>query len=1078
MDMDLKERKKKYNKILNNLLDIKGREQSIFSRINNISSFDVHTKFGKNVIDKILNQNNFSIPLIESDIKLLMNKVQEEEDPDKIIYYFESSKEEINSKIKQELKTKTTFTKTKRFLIRNLKTKVNTAFNRWNILIRKVIDYNVRENVWPLHIGLMYISLKTNKREVYAPLLLKEVTLDFNSHILKLKSESDWKINEKLLFVINQEDFNLTDEVKFNEATGQEAIDLLLKIYDLKTSNVKINDILLNIPKNKIKNKEIQVHSGVSLGLFNPSGGVLRRTMQKIINEDSLDNLIEGVENHEICEKKIKNLVQKEGSILRIQNSNYSQDKATISSLIQDTIIWGPPGTGKSQTIANILANVLRNEKTAIVTSQKKAALDVLKKRMGILSKYALFILNDNNFIKSEFYKTLQDFILAIENPVKIIEDEPIKMISKTEIKNLGIISQAKESKKYKAASKFISILSDSVIPSNFKKSVKIISEFPSDIVYPEIKSFFSEENYMKSLLKANNWMYKIRIKRHSPKIIKACKTMKKLQSIVSKSNTNELIELLEESNFTSIKKRFKGDLNKLVSLFSQTDYDTIINIYDSSTIESTKTAFSSSERHIDSLISKQKRIIINSWKENKKEVYEDYLKFVRAIKIARSLPYKFINKFSYIIKTLFPIIITTPQTSFIEYNKRSFDYAIIDESSQMFLEVGLPILYLAKVHILAGDTEQMKPSRWFSTRDDNENQELFEKAESLLEYGLEKGIYSIMLDKNYRSSSAALMSFSAKEFYKSNLDVVDVKGMNLKTAIETINVEGIWEKSINKVEAKKVVEITQENLSNYNSIIILTFNSKQKDFIMHLIVSEYPLLFKAIQSQKVFLGNIENIQGDEAELVVASIVYDRKTSIAATYIARKGGRNALNVAISRAKEKMIVIKSITSKNVRIANSDDFITFKRWLEFLDLNDIDKKNFSNKKNDKETNILNNNSSIDKFSFQEELVRKLEKLIDNLFSYKILRNYGVGSREIDVVIFDKKNNKYILGIDIDNYNYYELNNFDKYLQDISRREYLISKGYNIFWAKELDWKKDQDKVIKNIISKLNSLKGKNI
>ncbi|WP_338969793.1 hypothetical protein [Spiroplasma endosymbiont of Labia minor] len=83
-----------------------------------------------------------------------------------------------------------------------------------------------------------------------------------------------------------------------------------------------------------------------------------------------------------------------------------------------------------------------------------------------------------------------------------------------------------------------------------------------------------------------------------------------------------------------------------------------------------------------------------------------------------------------------------------------------------MFLEIRLPILYLAKIKIIAGDTEQIHPSSWFTTRDEieeSEEEDVVENADSLLDYALDKGIYQIMLDKNYRSSSANLISFSSK---------------------------------------------------------------------------------------------------------------------------------------------------------------------------------------------------------------------------------------------------------------------------------------------------------------------------
>jgi len=110
-----------------------------------------------------------------------------------------------------------------------------------------------------------------------------------------------------------------------------------------------------------------------------------------------------------------------------------------------------------------------------------------------------------------------------------------------------------------------------------------------------------------------------------------------------------------------------------------------------------------------------------------------------------------------------------------------------------MFFEIGLPVLYIGKIKVLVGDQQQMKPSRSFSSRDESENQETIpEDAESLLDYGFDKNMFPVMLNKNYRSSSASLMSFSAKNFYESELDVINSANAKDSEAIEVVNVEGI----------------------------------------------------------------------------------------------------------------------------------------------------------------------------------------------------------------------------------------------------------------------------------------------
>ncbi len=92
-------------------------------------------------------------------------------------------------------------------------------------------------------------------------------------------------------------------------------------------------------------------------------------------------------------------------------------------------------------------------------------------------------------------------------------------------------------------------------------------------------------------------------------------------------------------------------------------------------------------------------------------------------------------------------------------------DYGILDESSQIFIEKGLPVLYLSKIKILAGDDQQMKPSNWFGIRV-NDEETIFGKVDSMLDFAKGVGVYNVLLDKNYRSNYASLMTFSSKHFY------------------------------------------------------------------------------------------------------------------------------------------------------------------------------------------------------------------------------------------------------------------------------------------------------------------------
>ena len=117
--------------------------------------------------------------------------------------------------------------------------------------------------------------------------------------------------------------------------------------------------------------------------------------------------------------RSINNLIVNPTKIARICPTDPSQEKAIISALNNHTIIIGPPGTGKSQTIANILANILANNKRALFISQKRVALEVVLDRMQNLQYFTLQLVEhkkkSSTNEKEAFYNYLKKFLRYIE---------------------------------------------------------------------------------------------------------------------------------------------------------------------------------------------------------------------------------------------------------------------------------------------------------------------------------------------------------------------------------------------------------------------------------------------------------------------------------------------------------------------------------------------------------------------------------------------------------------------------------------------------------------------------------------
>lgn len=1035
----------KYNKLVNNLLNINySHDQAIFTQVNNVTSFDINNKFGSKLGAKILSKHDLMLNLNETDLESLLKKIMRLRTGKEIIKAFDESDEPLAQSRRKILENEKNIYSTKAELIKQLETKIQKARARWLTFRRRVYDANIQENIWQLHCATMFISLKSNNKTLYGPLLVKEAHFDVTNKNLKLSVSGAWKLNEKVVFLLNEEGFNIDSSLDLENKTALEAIVLLSKLLHVDAEEINFANRWKKINREQINNSHLKLHPGLVLGMFKPAGGHLRQTMLNIIQRGEVEEILDPEVNKTIYQDRIdKFLVNESDQLIKIQPSNFTQDRALISSLLNDTIIWGPPGTGKSQVIANLIANVLYHEKTAVVMSQKRAALEVLRKRLGLIAPFALFILNDNNLDKKTFYEPLKKFINLIEYEAVEIKKDSKKIISQAEVSSLAIIQKAKASHSYEAAVQILKQL------AHYPSCINHLYQLEANNFYPTLKTKIDFKTYQKLFFEQN--------------------LIKKNQGLIFKRYPDTALSAAEKS-FNIINNNLGIDWNHLLTYAQSTTQKEILGLKAALNDYAPRKEFVSDDKFLVHHLAKKMLNKIENWRFYGNSKYHEYQRFANAVRASRRLPLKFINDHLSIIGDLFPIIITTPETSFIKWERNAFDYAILDESSQMFIEVGLPVLYLARTKILAGDNQQMQPTLWFQTRDDWESEadELPENAESILNYALDKGIYQVMLDQNYRSDAAALMSFSSKHFYNSNLEVIDRCYLNErphKQPIEVYNVPGQWEKSVNLVEINQVLELVAREKKNYASILVIAFNLAQRDYLEREIIEHHPEIYEWLENGSLILRNIENVQGDEADLVVISVVYDKTTKISSTYVARPGGKNSLNVAISRARERMMVVKSLMADEVKTNSiNDDVLVFKQWLEFLDLETIRQRDYSSRtKLSKRITVSEEPTT--KMTWNEEILKILKDRIGSLNRFQIVSNYQVGSQQIDFAIVNHYGG-FKLGIAIDNYQYQDDKKISQYLTSLTQQKFLETKGYPIYRIKALNWEIEQNKVINEV------------
>jgi MoxR-like ATPase len=311
----------------------------------------------------------------------------------------------------------------------------------------------------------------------------------------------------------------------------------------------------------------------------------------------------------------------------------------------------------------------------------------------------------------------------------------------------------------------------------------------------------------------------------------------------------------------------------------------------------------------------------------------------------------RLISEFHSELFQLMPCWMASPESvSAIFPMTELFDIVIFDEASQCFSERGIPAMYRGKQILIAGDDKQLRPSELYQARWDEENENPDIEVESLLELA-KRYLSNIHLQGHYRSQSIELIDFSNRHFYDGRLQLMPHRdALNQgDRAIEYCKVEGVWENHINTIEAATIVEKVFAILQQHpkKAIGVVTFNAPQQMHVMDLLEGESARSGRSIPDS-LFVKNIENVQGDEKDIIIFSIGYapDKKGKMSMQFgtLNSVGGENRLNVAVTRAREKIILVTSIWPEQLRtqgIKNEGPKL-LKHYLQYA--REVDQGNF--------------------------------------------------------------------------------------------------------------------------------------
>tara|TARA_R110002072_G_scaffold243682_1_gene402797 strand:+ start:141626 stop:147715 length:6090 start_codon:yes stop_codon:yes gene_type:complete len=286
----------------------------------------------------------------------------------------------------------------------------------------------------------------------------------------------------------------------------------------------------------------------------------------------------------------------------------------------------------------------------------------------------------------------------------------------------------------------------------------------------------------------------------------------------------------------------------------------------------------------------------------------------------------------------LSPCVLMSPLSvaQFLSQDTQRFDLVVFDEASQIPMWDAVGAIGRGDSLIVVGDSKQLPPTNFFQRAaegDDGDAGPIPEDLESVLDECGAAGLPRMHLDWHYRSRHESLIAFSNHHYYQNRLLTFPApRAASDGAGVRCVRVDGIYDRAgsqQNRIEAEALVATVVKRLRNPSqaclSMGIVTFSRAQQSLIEDLLDAERradPSLEEALLTaeEELFVKNLENVQGDERDVILFSICYgpDAAGKIYENYgpLNLQGGERRLNVAVTRARRELIVFSSVGPEQI------------------------------------------------------------------------------------------------------------------------------------------------------------------
>jgi very-short-patch-repair endonuclease len=424
-------------------------------------------------------------------------------------------------------------------------------------------------------------------------------------------------------------------------------------------------------------------------------------------------------------------------------------------------------------------------------------------------------------------------------------------------------------------------------------------------------------------------------------------------------------------------------------------------------------------------------------------------------------------------IQAIKPVFMMSPMSiaQFLEPESTQFDLLLIDEASQVRPEDALGAVARAGQMVVVGDDKQLPPTQFFNglndapPSDDETDDYDASDLDSVLALCKSQQVPERMLRWHYRSRHQSLIAVSNHEFYDDQLFVVPspLRGASQGLVFHHIR-EGLFDRgrsATNRVEARAVAEAVMQHARQqpHVSLGVGAFSVSQRDAILDELEllrrnsKDTEAYFLNGGAEPFFVKNLENIQGDEREVIFISVGYARDKSgfLAMNFgpLSNKGGERRLNVLISRARTRCEVFSSITADDIDLARATAVgaKAFKAFLRYAETGYLDVAASTNKSCDSE--------------FERQVAQALVAQ-----GHQVELQVGVAGFFVDLAVIDpEKPGRYVLGIECDGAQYHSSRSARD--RDRLRQQVLEDRGWIIHRIWSTDWfNRPQEQLAKTV------------